>query len=85
MAAVEPRCNSASSGMKAKGDRFKAELQTTEPTVGPGSHETTYDSRGNRATVGAVYQANSDLRSQYGPRRAQSAAFGSDVVRDLPY
>ena len=85
MSSVEPSCNSSVSGMKAKSERFKAESMTTDPAVGPGAHETIYDSHGNRATVGAVAQANTDLRNQYGPRRAQSAAFSSDVVRDLPY
>ena len=85
MSAIEPSNNGAVSGMRGRSERFKEEQTTTEPAIGPGSHDSSYDSRGNRATVGSVAQANTDLRKQYGPRRAQSAAFSSDVVRDLPY
>ena len=85
MTAVEPRCNAGVSGMRGKSNRFTVEQSTTDPGVGPGSHDPMYDSRGNRATVSSMAQADRDIRNQFGARRVQSAAFSSDVVRDLPY
>ena len=71
--------------MRSKAERFKGESVTTEPAVGPGAHESAYDSKGNRATVGAVVESNQQRRMQYGAARVESAAFRSDTVRDLPY
>lgn len=75
MGAVEPNRASAGSIMRSKTGRFKAEPGTTDPSVGPGSHEATFDSRGHRVSVGL---ANDQ-------RRVQSAAFISDTDRDLSY
>ena len=85
MSAVEPSFNAGVSGMRGKVNRFKVEQSTTDPSVGPGTHTPLYDSRGNRATVSSMAQADRDMANTYGARRVQSAAFSSDVVRDLPY
>ena len=75
MSAVEPNYASGVSTMRSKAERFKAEHGTTDPSVGPGSHEATFDSRGHRISVGLTD----------GQKRVQSSAFISDSVRDLQY
>ena len=54
-------------------------------SVAPSRAHTGTNARGNPVTVEGVAAANSALRASYGVRRAQSAAFSSDTVRDLPY
>ena len=85
MGSVEPNNAGSISSMRSTAERFKGESVTTEPAVGPGAHESAYDSKGNRATVGAVVEGNQQRRMQYGAARVESAAFRSDTVRDLPY
>ena len=75
MSAVEPNYASGVSTMRSKAERFKADRGTTEGHVGPGSHESTFDSRGHRVSVGLT-----DVQ-----KRVQSSSFISDSVRDLPY
>ena len=72
MSAVEPSSNGAVSGLRGRSERFKAEQSTTDPAIGPGSHEPRHDARGNPVTVEGPPRRTARARAMgCGGRRAR--------------
>ncbi len=77
LSAVEPSVGNGAAGMRGTETRFKTEASSTDDHLGPGAYDPATVASGMSATVKGNTKANANSGG--------SAAFASDVTRDLPY
>ena len=77
LSAVEPSVGNGAAGMRGTETRFKTEASSTDDHLGPGAYDPATVASGMSATVKGNTKANASSGG--------SAAFASDVTRDLPY